>query len=162
MKIQYAKFASLVLPFYAMGRIPIYPFDINNGISVGDEQCNVFYHYHPAVMPVQFQNIGFSVVHYADNDSRILCCLSCDDEVYGMAPDILTDAVEMGMAAWGGKVMTADEALRLARYLQPSRQYQQMRRVGLEEQTVRITIPEITLDVDGILTRGDATEEVLT
>ena len=161
MKIQYAKFTTLVLPFYAMGRIPIYPFDTSNGVS-NDDLHNVFYHYHPAVAPVLFNNIGYAVSHYADNDSRFVCCLSCSDDVYGMSPDILIDAIEMGMAAWGGKVMTPEEALRMARYLQPGRKLNQVKMDDyMVRSTYRITIPEITINSDCILGRENNTEELI-
>lgn len=160
MKLQYAKFASLVLPFYGMGRIPSYPFDVSNGVST-DELHNIFYHYHPTISIVQFPNIGYAIPHFADNDSRWVCCLSCDDVTYGETPDLLTDAVEMGMAAWGGKLMIPEDALRLSRYLQPSRQFVVNRLIGDTEHQVRLTIPAITLDANGVLTRGATTEEII-
>lgn len=162
MHYQYAKFVTLTLPFYGFGRIPIYPFDTSNGIS-SEEYHGVFYHYHPAVTPVLFNNIGYAVSHYADNDSRFVCCLSCTDDVYGQSPDILVDAVEMGMSPFGAKLLTPEEALRLARYLNPSRQYAQ-KNFDIMAQTITklITIHEITLNIDGILTREATTSEVLT
>ena len=161
MQLQYAKFTSLILPFFGLGRIPSYPFDVNNGVSQ-DELHNVFYHFYPAVTVQQFTNIGYAISHYADDDSRWVCCMTCSDDVLGQSPDILTDAVEMGMSAWGGKCMIPEDALRLARYLQPARQYTQVR-MNPEgaNQTWLVTVPEIILNTDGILSRADSTEEVV-
>jgi hypothetical protein len=160
MHYQFAKFVTLILPFYGLGRMPIYPFDTSNGTSNTDLH-SVFYHYHPAIQPVMIPTIGYAISHYADNDSRFVCCLSCNDDVYGESPEILIDAVEMGMAAWGGKCMTVEEALRLAKYLQPARQFVQERPSPTGNTQVRVTIPSMSLTAEGILTRAEFTEEIV-
>lgn len=117
MRLQYAKFASLVLPGINAS-IPIFPFDMHHG-SHGD--TNVGYHFWPAVELLQIADCGFQVSHYADMDSRRLCLFAVGDGQLSITPDILTDAVDMGLAAWGGKRITEQEALALAKALQPTR-----------------------------------------
>jgi len=115
MHIQYAKFVSLVL-HDVHHNFPIFPFDSDNKIG------NIPYHYFPSVSIQQLGGcLGYAVMHYEDQDSRRVCCVSCSDEVYSSFPDILTDAVEMGMAAWGGKTMTPAQALTLVQHLSPER-----------------------------------------
>lgn len=153
MQYQYASFISLVL-HDVHGGCPIFPFDPSTG-----NNGNHAYHYHPTVTVLEQAGLlGYAIMHYQDNDSRRVCCLQCEDAVLVDFPSLLTDAVTQGLAAWGGKVLTANEALTLVQYLQPTREetFEQLDEQGQPE-TITRTYGAVSLS-NGLLTRT-VTEE---
>ena len=150
MAVQYANYVSLVL-HDVHGNCPVFPFDPSTG-----RKGNVDYHYHPSVTAFEMNNLGFVVSHYQDEDSRRICCLTCDDAKLIESPNLLIDAVEQGMAAWGGRVMTPAEALALAKTLEPARvvEWEEPNPEDPEHPIQKSrTYGEITLDVNDHLTR---------
>ena len=151
MQVQYASFVSLVL-HDVHGNSPIFPFDPSTG-----NNGNHGYHYHPDVTLKELEGeLGFCVSHYQDNDSRRICCLQCSDETHTSKPNLLSDAVTQGFAAWGGKVLTPSEALSLAQELQPNRveEWDEPDSENPESTThYTKTIGAISLDMDDYLTR---------
>ena len=113
MKIQYAKFISLILP---NSDYPIMPMD-----TAGVKK-HLEYHYSPDVTIVNFKNIGDIITPLNDDHSYNIMAFSCSDEFYLTNPDILNDCVNMGLSAWGGKCITPEEALSFAQKFQPSRE----------------------------------------
>jgi hypothetical protein len=148
---QYLSFISLVL-HDVHGGCPIFPFDPSSGLS-----GNHAYHYHPAVSILQLPNdLGYALSHYQDNDSRRISCLQCDDSVLSDSPDLLTDAVTQGFAAWGGRLLTSAQALTLARILQPTYSVTlfEFDPQNPETQILKTkTYGTVSLDNDDILTR---------
>jgi len=149
MNIQYAKLCSLVLQDINHG-IPIMPFDISVG---GTGRTNMMYHFTPDVELVTFgDNFGVVVQDSQDQDSRKICAFVCSDEVITASPEILDDVVEMGLAAWGGKLLAPHEARTLALKLQPARQIE-LPDPENPENILTYDLGEITLDGDDVLTR---------
>jgi hypothetical protein len=147
MNIIYVKFVSLVLEKVNHG-FPIMPFEVHGM----DSRNQLSFHYKPSVDLVHFGgDLGICLGHYEDNDSRHLSALTCDDAHIIANPDILVEAVEMGFAAWGGKVLTPQQALVLANHLQPARQI--VRHEVDDEVAKTFNISEISLDINNVLTR---------
>ena len=114
--IKYASFVSLVL-HDVHGNCPVFPFDPSTG-TVG----NIGYHYSPSLAIKQLPDeLGYVVSHYEDMDSRRICCFEVSDETHSECPDLLSDAITQGLAAFGGRVLEPIEARDLARHLQPAR-----------------------------------------
>ena len=158
MKIQYAKFISLVLD-KRHGAIPIFPFSGDGGLKIFS---NIEFHYSPDVKVVEFGgNLGNVISHYRDEHSYNIVCFSCSDEFYENNPDILVDVVEMGLAPFGGKVLTPEQALEISKKLQPLRKVKIMdRRDTLSTfYPTTITYGELYLDENNLLTRDITKDE---
>lgn len=145
---QYVSFISLVL-HDVHANTPIFPFDPSTGMAGNHD-----YHYYPSIFILeQGDELGYCISHYSDNDSRRLCCLKTDSDTVTEFPDILSDAVTQGFAAWGGKLLTPAQALTLAQHLQPSRSFDFNSFVDGEIITQTKTYGSLSLDADDLLQR---------
>ena len=157
MPIQYACFTSLVL-HDVHGNCPIFPFDPSTG-QVG----YVGYHYSPSLTIKEIPDeLGYAISHYEDQDSRRICCFEVSSQTATEKPDLLTDAVSQGLAAFGGKTLTPTEARDLARELQPARSFQwtEIDPDTGEEVTKEKTYGTINLDQDDMLEITVTVEDV--
>lgn len=70
----------------------------------GQLRAHVEYHYGPDVHVVDMPGIGPILEPFDDNDSRRIICLSCTEEKSA----VVEAAIEQGLAAWGGRLLTAE------------------------------------------------------
>ena len=149
MLIQYAVFSSLVL-YDLNGNIPIFPFDPATGRA-----GNLEYHYHPTVRVRELPgSLGFVISSYNDSDGRRLCCFETDQEDLSRNPDLLLDAVRMGLSSFGGRTLNHLEALDIAQKLQPEREEILLNPHPDMEMPVTKKYGPILLDQSRILTRS--------
>ena len=141
MSIQYVRWVLLEIGDRAG---PRWPFDPADGLK-----GSIGYHYSPDVSVVKLNNLDYAIMHYQDQDSRRISCFQAD---LSEKPNLLTDTVLDGMAAFGGRVLTPQEALDLAKILQPARE-ETIPDPQNPEQTLTRTYGEISLDENDLLTR---------